>query len=759
MNEIDIKYVLNSDEFAKESKKVENSISGVESKHTASTENWKEEIELQKKFLKDLEKSYKEQEKAVARMAPGAAQAAALTELRAVKVELDDERQGLELLEGQQKEYEVSCVSLRTKIAAVKNEMATLTEGSEKYSKKMKELGDLQDKYGDISKQGSVLADDERAYKAAGEALTGLTGIMSAGTGVAALFGASQENLERIQTRLNAVVAISIGAQQVAQVLNKDSYLRIVALAKGKEWLAIATTKVATALGITNLQAQILMGTLTLGLSVAITGLVLWFNKASKAAEEKKQKLEELKKQETDFATAVANSIAKQLTELKRLQTAWSGLSSSQKKKFIEDNKKAFDQLGISVNNVTDAENILVKNSDALISSLKARAMAAAQVEMAAEYYKKVVEKQIAADSREKNITQEDYSAAVNGGTKYSNTIERGKYMNKNNLLQEAAKNAKAAADVLRADAAAQLKTIDSIIATAGKMSVASDAALSGAGIKSAEAAKPKEKKEKTDNTENVKKSMATLNNEVVKAALESEQKIIDTKQAGADKELAQLKLNLKRELQAIKEYKAQQVQLYQDAEKQKHIQDKGSDKGFKPQTTQFSQLPQEMQTYADNWLTAATDAHDQGAQKVYENELKDYEQFSSTYINKVSEFESQIKTLQEDGASESEIAGVQGVQKQMLSELDEQMQMKDQVFASWMEQVVDMGLEELLTALTAAQAALDAAQLQGQSDQNTVQLKARIETLKAQITNDKKEKRLAKGVIRLRSGKTPFPS
>ena len=79
---------------------------------------------------------------------------------------------------------------------------------------------------------------------------------MSAGTGVATLFGASQENLAKIQARLQAVMAISIGVNQVAQVVNKDSYFTHIALAKAKDMVTASTTRLSVALGISNAAAK-----------------------------------------------------------------------------------------------------------------------------------------------------------------------------------------------------------------------------------------------------------------------------------------------------------------------------------------------------------------------------------------------------------------------------------------------------------------------------------------------------------------------
>ena len=57
--------------------------------------------------------------------------------------------------------------------------------------------------------------------------LNGLSGAVTAGTGVMSLFVGENEELARVQTRLQSVMAITMGIQQVFNALNKDSAFRI----------------------------------------------------------------------------------------------------------------------------------------------------------------------------------------------------------------------------------------------------------------------------------------------------------------------------------------------------------------------------------------------------------------------------------------------------------------------------------------------------------------------------------------------------
>lgn len=86
------------------------------------------------------------------------------------------------------------------------------------------------------------------------------------------------------------------------------------------------------------------------------------------------------------------NSYGNNIVTLKQLQQEWKNLKTTAKKdQWIKDNKSNFDQLGVSVNNVADAENIFVNNTKAVINALKLRAKAVAAQKLAADEYEKAL--------------------------------------------------------------------------------------------------------------------------------------------------------------------------------------------------------------------------------------------------------------------------------------------------------------------------------------------------------------------------------
>jgi hypothetical protein len=294
---------------------------------------------------------------------------------------------------------ETAHTSFRSQLRAAREELIRLEQAglrnTQQFSDLQLEVGRLQDAMDDASKQARVLANDENQFQGVIEGLSGIAGGFSAVTGTVGLFAGENENLEKIMTKVQSVMAITIGLQQVAVTLNKDSYFRLVTLTKIQNLYSAALSGTSTALvrfgisaGVARIAAQALMATLTLGLGIAITSAVTLISKYI-------DKQKEAKKATEEFNNKIAETAAKPIASINQLSLAWSKLGDNikAKEKFIKDNKDSFDSLGVSVKNAADAEKLLIDNKEAFIKAqiLKAKAMAA--TELAAEKYKSVLQK------------------------------------------------------------------------------------------------------------------------------------------------------------------------------------------------------------------------------------------------------------------------------------------------------------------------------------------------------------------------------
>ena len=385
-----------------------------------------------------------------------------LNELREQSNALEDEASRMEQARAAAENTAQAHVSLRQQIRALKEEMADavangIDEQSEAYKRMVNELGRLQDIQGDIQSQGSVLANDEATFAGVLSGLNGVVGGFTAAQGAVALFAGENENLQKIMLKVQSLMSITMGLQQVAQTLNKDSAFSLITLNKAKEWwnnlLAVgrgeqiastaataadttatiastaATTGNAAAEQASNTAKTASVGATTgaaaaqavqtasatagtvanIGLagafrmvgaaikSIPVFGWILAGISALIAlVSHFVSKANESKKATEEWYNAIAENAYKPIASIMELSDKWNALGNDleAKKQFIENNKKAFEDLGVSVRDVVDAENVLVANKTAFINAQIEKAKATIYLQQAQEKVKELIKKE-----------------------------------------------------------------------------------------------------------------------------------------------------------------------------------------------------------------------------------------------------------------------------------------------------------------------------------------------------------------------------
>lgn len=128
-----------------------------------------------------------------------------------------------------------------------------------------------------------------------------------------------------------------------------------------------------------------------------------WVSSLFKAKEETLSLADAQKKVNKEFQSADSD-IGKQIVIVNSLSDRWKSLGDNldTKKKFIRDNRTELDKLGVAVENVNDAENLLEKGTSSYIEAMSLRAQAAAAFKLAEEQAEKAVKKRVDADKEEK---------------------------------------------------------------------------------------------------------------------------------------------------------------------------------------------------------------------------------------------------------------------------------------------------------------------------------------------------------------------
>ncbi len=392
-------------------------------------------LTVQRGIVRDLEKQYRELEKSVKKMAPGQAAAKASSQLAALKKELDAEKAGLEELKKQQRELKLEAdnagASLRQQLRSVREEIATLLlayrslTDQEKQTAQGKELarhideltekaGELNDAIADTSRAVTNAASDSRGFdQLAGGIQLVVDGFGLATAGAQAL-GLSESDLMEVQTQLqtalvasNALTSMQVNLQKQSALMQGVNVIQTKAAATAetiRTWAVgrgVIATKAATiAQAAFNAVAKANPYVLLAMAVVTVVGALYAFakgNEAAKKAEEERQaQLERTKEINEGIARSIGESAGSQIAAYNKLQRAWKALGDdmAKRRKFVDENKKAFQELGLSVNSVKDAEEVLVNNTSNVVQSFILRAKAAALDKAVTQAYSTMLERQ-----------------------------------------------------------------------------------------------------------------------------------------------------------------------------------------------------------------------------------------------------------------------------------------------------------------------------------------------------------------------------
>lgn len=157
-----------------------------------------------------------------------------LAEIEATADQLHKEEAALRSAGEQAKQAGEKHVSLRQRLREIKTALVEMEaagqRGTAQYQALQAEAARLTDAWSDASAQANILAHDQRGMQGVISGLSGLSGAATVAQGAMGLFGAENEKLQQIMLRVQSVMAITMGLQQIQQTLNKDSAFSLVTL-------------------------------------------------------------------------------------------------------------------------------------------------------------------------------------------------------------------------------------------------------------------------------------------------------------------------------------------------------------------------------------------------------------------------------------------------------------------------------------------------------------------------------------------------
>ena len=203
------------------------------------------------------------------------------------------------------------------------------------------------------------------------------------------------KNLAKIQ----AIVKVCTMAMNAASLVWNATSVRMNALTQ-----VISASFRGAAVSATTLKLAIQGLLISTGVGVAIVALTeviaAFTSKSADAQTQAEDTAESMKgigdaadDIKTAYDSALKNTYADLMAKYEKLKAGWRALSTEQQKMaWIKDNQSAFNELRLKIGNVTEAENIFNRKTDAVVEAFKQRALAAAYAAKLTALYQRQIE-------------------------------------------------------------------------------------------------------------------------------------------------------------------------------------------------------------------------------------------------------------------------------------------------------------------------------------------------------------------------------
>ena len=411
---------------------------------------------------------------------------------------------------------------------------------------------------------------------------------------------------------------------------------------------------------------------------------------AKKALSETYQATEEYQKKVGETSSSV-------IVTLEKLSEGWKRLGNDidAQKKYIIDNKDAINSMGISVNDAAEAEQLFNSNKNTFILGILQRAKAAATMELAAEEYKKAVQKMMEADAKS--------AEGASIGDKLKSWFVRSAasgdtsgYLLNADLSPEAF--AKEKEEKLRKEAESLFKSGTELVQRYIQFSEEEQKTLEAIGIKTTDTIRegsvraikaaiasmqqeledvtaPKEYKRIEDKikaeqakldaitggkpkkshyvdsyqqAEEIKNASQIIKDALAKSEIDIQQQQIDLLDEGSEKQLAQIRLDYEKRYQEISKEERELLQKLQDEERKQWEKDnpdyKKKNQQFTPTITSLT--PEQREPF-DKEYSLAYQKQEKDTQSLLNKLLEKYKSYEQrrTDINK--QFDAERKAIE----------------------------------------------------------------------------------------------------------------
>lgn len=121
--------------------------------------------------------------------------------------------------------------------------------------------------------------------------------------------------------------------------------------------------------------------------------IIAWIDKTLAGRDAAKSFEDALEDLNSELGKGSTGAYGQQIAVLRRLSENWKDLGDNIKAQtqWIKDNEKEFGKLGITIDNINDANNAFVENTESVVAAYKARAKAEAALNIVSQQYQKLL--------------------------------------------------------------------------------------------------------------------------------------------------------------------------------------------------------------------------------------------------------------------------------------------------------------------------------------------------------------------------------
>ena len=287
----------------------------------------------------------------------------------------------------------------------------------------------------DVQQSISESASDTANWDAFQQLVDISTSTMQSFAGIAGLSEESVEGLTRTIAAMQTIGAASNTVIKIGNALQKQSALmlgvrrlqelaaatainlRTAAEAKGTAATVAATVAQKALNTVAKANPYVLLASAVIALGTALVAFAKKSNEAKEAELKYKESLEKTAEVAQNWRDKVSKAIEGPLSKYKLLAAEYKALKNTHEKtKWINDNKDAFEELGLSIDSLKSAEDAFVNNTDNVVQALIKRATAAAKQQQLTELATKYMDAKLRGEqeyaSKQKNAGDEVRSSS-----------------------------------------------------------------------------------------------------------------------------------------------------------------------------------------------------------------------------------------------------------------------------------------------------------------------------------------------------------